>query len=334
MKDVDVYMRESMDKYMNNDNFRGWFSEYNAASIVNYLIIKKDPDAIKVKPVMITEQDIKSFKNRFTELTTALYQQRSSTRELERFETNDYDNFIIWYGRKATEDRKNILTKKKDKYLKEYNNTKLAYDSELNKFKKNAPQRISAYIELRGVSFSGSNDDPVVLLNKVIADVNKAYPEYSFPASDMNDQVLDIYGNYESDIKYLNSVHSLLTDLSDNLIHDLEKKVNYKERQKEIQEYYHSQYDQQIFLAKILILFSLFVVIGSILLHYQIIDTTAFSAYLGLVFSIAFMVFFYYLWDFYMRDNIVFDEYDFNTYLPPSNGKILRSTFKDNIIYC
>lgn len=334
MKDADQYMRVSMDRYLNNDNFRGWFAENNALSIVDHLVTKGDVAAINVKPVMISSQDISNFKNINAELSKSIYQQRSSTRELEQFETNEYNNFILWYGQKIAEDRKNELIKNKNKYLELYNKAKLNYDNQLNEIKKKAPQRSSAYIALRGASFSDSNEDPVVLLNKVISDVNMAYPEYAFPASDMNDQVNYLYGNYESDIKYLNSIHSLLTDLSDNLVHDIEKKAHYKERQKEIEEYYHRQYDQQIFLAKILILFSLFIIVGSILLHYQIIDTTLFAIYLGIVFSVAFVVFFYYLWDFYMRDETIFDEYQFNTYLPPSNGNVLKSTFKDNIIYC
>ena len=83
---------------------------------------------------------------------------------------------------------------------------------------------------------------------------------------------------------------------------------------------------------KILIFFAMFAVVGSILLHFNVISVNVFAAYLGFIFSIAFIVFFYYLWDFYIRDTVVFDEYDFGNYSPPSTGKVLE--FKDNIIYC
>jgi hypothetical protein len=126
----------------------------------------------------------------------------------------------------------------------------------------------------------------------------------------------------------------LIKDLSDNLLPYIEKKANFKEKQLEIQEYYHKQYEQQIFLVKILIVFCLFVAIGNLLMYYSLMTMTVFAAYVGLVSSVAFVVFFYYLWDFYVRDTIIFDEYQFDTYLPPSNGKVLDTTFKDNIIYC
>jgi len=334
MKDVDVYMRESMDRYLNNDNFGGWFAEYNAISIVRFLEKKNVQEAKNARPVLLSDASLEQFKKITSELSTSLYQQRASARELDQFEKNNYDNFISWYGQTKADERKNELSTKKENDLRRYKNLKQTYDNELNEIKKKAPTRASAYIALRGTSFSESNEDPVVLMNKVIADVNTAYPEYSYAASDMNEQIKMLYGNYNTDATYLNSVHSLLSDLSDNLMPSLEKKMNYKERKQEIHEYYHKQYEQQIFLVKLLIFFSLFAIAGSILHHYKIISITAFAVYLGIIFSVAFVMFFYYLWDFYIRDNTVFDEYDFNVYSPPSNGNVLKSTFKDNIIYC
>ena len=339
LKDVDVYMLESMDRYLNNDNFGGWFAEYNAVSIIFFLVKKEKldtkvlEDARKIKAVLLNEEDLAKFKKITSELSTALFQQRSSKRELEQFEKNNYENFIAWYGQAKADERKNELTKKRDKDLQRYTSAKEAYDNELNIIKKGAPKRASDYIALRGTAFAESNEDPVVILNKVLYDVNNAYPEYSFQASDMNEQVKNLYGNYKTDSNYMNSIHTLLKDLSNNLVPSLEKKKNYKDRKQEIQEYYHKQYDQQIFLVKILIFFSLFVIVGSVLLHYEIIPMTIFAIYLGVVASVAFVVFFYYLWDFYIRDTDAFDEYNFNVYSPPSNGLVLRG-FKDNIIYC
>jgi hypothetical protein len=334
MKDADVYMKESMDKYLNNDNFGGWFAEYNAVSIVQLLANKDVIEAKEAKAVLLSKEDIERFKLITAELSTALYQQRSSNRELEQFEKNNYDNYISWYGIQTADQKKNAMVQKNNIVKNRYKAAKEAYDRELNEIKKTAYRRSNAYMGLRGEAFAASNEDPVVLINKVLADVNEAYPEYSYPASDMNEQMKHLYGNYNTDVKYLNSVHSLLSDLSDNLLPSIEKKMHHKERQQEIQEYYHQQYEQQIFIVKILIFFALLAIIGSLLLHYQIIPMAAFAAYLGIVLSVAFVVLFYYLWDFYLRDHTIFDEYQFDVYSPPSNGKVLDTSFNDNIIYC
>lgn len=327
-------MRDAMDKYFYEDTYGGWFSEYSSGTIVRMLSQRGDEDAKRIEPILLSTQDIDRFKDARNRLTTSLYQQLSSARELEVFEKTQYAQFVTDYGVAKAEERKTELTTRAAETLNRYTLEKQTYEQELERIKQGATQRTSTYMTIRGTNFAGSNEDPVVLLNKVIADVNRDYPEYAYAAADMNDQVKHLYGNYNTDVTYLNSVHSLLTDISNNLLHSLEKKAHMKERKQEIQEYYHKQYDQQIFLVKLLIFFSFFVILGSLLLHYRIIQTNVFAAYLGLVFSVAFVVFFYYLWDFYMRDSVVFDEYQFNTYLSPSNGKVLESTFKDNIIYC
>jgi len=332
MTHADVAMRDAMDKYLNEDIYGGWFSEYSACLIVRKLSQQGDPEAKKVEPVLLSIQTIDKFKDRKNRVTTSLYQQLASTKELENFEKNiaTFSNFSA----NKIQERRDELTTRVAEQLNIYTLAKQNYEQELERIKQGAPQRTSNYALMRGTAFAESNEDPVVLMNKVISDVNRDYPEYEYVASDMNDQVKKLYDNYNTDVAYLNSVHSLITDLSNNLVHNLEKKANLKERQKEVQEYYHKQYEQQIFLVKLIIFFSLFAIVGNLLLHYQLIQANVFAAYLGLIFSVAFVVFFYYLWDFYIRDTTIFDEYEFNTYLSPSNGKVLQSTFKDNIIYC
>jgi hypothetical protein len=332
MKDADVYVQESMERYLNKEDFAGWFSEYNAVSILTYLSGKGNQEASDAKKALLSEERCVKFKTMSSEYTSTLYQQRSSTRELEQYEQNRYGDYVTWYGQAKADERKNELTAKKNNAMERYNAAKKAYDDELKSIASGASNRLINYIVLRGDTFVASNDDPVVLLNKVVTDVNRAYPEYAYAASDMNEQITNLYGNYKTDLKYLDSIHELVNDLSDNVVRNMEKKVNVKKRQQEIHEYYHKQYDQQIFLVKILIFFAMFAIVGSILLHYNVISVNVFAAYLGFIFSIAFVVFFYYLWDFYIRDTTIFDEYEFGNYSPPSNGKVLQ--FKDNIIYC
>jgi hypothetical protein len=334
MEDVDTYMREAMDRYLNNDNFAGWFAESNAISIVKLLSEGGDAQATACIPILLSTNANNNFIQAQAQLDTALGEKRSADRQVELYERNKYNNYVQFHGLEKAEEEKNRLKATQNTSQTAYTAAVTNFENQQKIIKNGASSRFSAYIELRGSAFAGANDDPVVLLNKVITDVNNAYPEYNYKASEMNEQVKKIYGNYNTDLKYLNSVHTLVSDLSNNLVPTLEKKIRFKERQKEIQEYYHKQYEQQIFLVKLLVVFAIFALVGFIFLHYQLIPLTAFIIYLGIVFSIAFVVFFYYLWDFYIRDNQVFDEYQFDTYLPPSNGEVLRSTFKDNIIYC
>lgn len=334
MKDVDIYMQESMDRYLNNDNFGGWFAEYNAVSIVCHLADREVVEAKEAKKVLLSEADLANFRRITAELSTSLYQQRASIKELELFEKNSYDNFVSWYGYQKADERKLELVTKKDRDTGRYKLAKENYEKELAQIKKTAPMRSTNYIALRGKAFADSNEDPVLMMNRVLVDVNQAYPEYAYAAVDMNDQIQKLYGNYQTDARYLDSVHSLLTDLSDNLMPSLERKMNHKEREQEIQEYYRKQYDQQIFLLKVLIFFSLLAAIGTLLLYYQLIHLTVFIVYLGAIGGVAFIVFFYYLWDFYIRDTQVFDEYQYGVYGPPSTGKVLDTSFNDNIIYC
>jgi lipopolysaccharide export LptBFGC system permease protein LptF len=336
MAQADLFMRDAMEKYLRGANFGGWYSEHIAGNIVRILIQNGNSDAIKVEPVLLPQETTNAFKKLKENATVALYQQLSSTRELEEFEKEGYASFIQRHDPERADLRKRELTKLKEDYIASYTIEKQKYEDELIRIKQGASKRMSDYMELRADAFVALNDDPVVLMNRVLTDVNRDYPEYAYAATDMHEQVQNLYGNYQTDVQYLNSVHSLLTDLSDNLVRNLEKKIQVKERKQEIQDYYQKKYNQQIFLVQLLIFFSLFVIVGSLLLHYQIMNTYTFVAYVGLVFSVAFVVFFYYLWDFYMRDTTVFDEYQFDTYLPlpNSNGKVLESGFKDNIIYC
>jgi len=71
MKDVDVYMRESMDRYLNNDNFGGWFAEYNAVSIICFLADKEVVAAKEIKKVLLSQADIERIKKITAELSTS-----------------------------------------------------------------------------------------------------------------------------------------------------------------------------------------------------------------------------------------------------------------------
>jgi hypothetical protein len=333
MKNADVLMRDALNKYMSSeDPYLAWFSEYTAVMIVRQLSKNGDKDAKLVESVMMTEEDTNRVKRLRTDNTQALYQKLASDQAYDYFRDKLRADFITDNNLTLADEREAALTQKKTNDNTNYVRAKSEYDSKMNEIKRGASTRIDQYVVLRGTAYADANDDPVVLMNRILNDINQSTDSYT--AADMNEQVGALYENYNTDIRYLDSVHALIKDLSDNLLPDIEKKANFKEKQLEIQEYYHKQYEQQIFLVKILIVFCLFVAIGNLLMYYSLMTMTVFAAYVGLVSSVAFVVFFYYLWDFYVRDTIIFDEYQFDTYLPPSNGKVLDTTFKDNIIYC
>jgi hypothetical protein len=177
--------------------------------------------------------------------------------------------------------------------------------------------------------------DPIVQLNQVIVDISMAYPTYSPQASRMNKQVHAIHDNYTIDLSYGDAVRTLIMDISDNLLSQVEKDLNFKKKQMDIQEYYTKDYQQQIFLLKLLIFFSLIALFGCLLFNFHLMSIEMLALYLGFVASIGFIVLFYYLWDFFLRDNTIFDEYNFLTYVAPHKPSMNQTMdFKDNIIYC
>jgi hypothetical protein len=177
--------------------------------------------------------------------------------------------------------------------------------------------------------------EPISELNQVIVDISMAYPNYSPQARRMNQQVQNIYDNYTIDLSYGIAVRNIITDISDNLLSQVERDLNFKKKQMDIQEYYTKDYQQQIFLLKLLIFFSLIALFGCFLFNSQLISIQLLALYLGFVASIGFIVVFYYLWDFFLRDNTIFDEYNFLTYVAPHKPSMNQtSDFNDNIIYC
>jgi hypothetical protein len=125
----------------------------------------------------------------------------------------------------------------------------------------------------------------------------------------------------------------LIVDLSDNGLPKIQRDIEYKKRTADIQEYYNKNYTQQIVLLKIILVFSLLALFGGLLMNYQLVSASFFAVYLGVVLSIGFIMLFYYLWDFYLRDTTNFDEYQFFTYHPPPKPS-LPNDFHDNVIYC
>lgn len=172
-------------------------------------------------------------------------------------------------------------------------------------------------------------------LNAIITDISGSN---STQAYRLNEEVKNLYNNYNNDVLYMGKLHSIIGDISNNLLNSVERQLDHKKREQDIEEYYRKKYQQQIFILKLVILFSVIALIGCLFFNLHLISIHLLTIYLGFVLSVAFVVIFYYLWDFFIRDNTVFDEYDFLTYVPPKSSHDknagINNQLKDNIIYC
>jgi len=180
--------------------------------------------------------------------------------------------------------------------------------------------------------------NPIDELNVVVRDVSMSD---STMTSGMYYELEKLKNNYDKDVLYMGKLHSIIGDISNNLLNSVERDLNHKKKEQDIQDYYNKQYQQQIFLLKLVIFFSVIALGGCLLFNLGLISVHLLTFYLGFVLSVAFMFIFYYLWDFFLRDNTRFDEYDFATYLPPKVSYLDKQKnmgglgdLRDNIIYC
>ena len=168
--------------------------------------------------------------------------------------------------------------------------------------------------------------DPILRLNQVILDISMSD---SYGKDKLYNEVKKIHENYSKDVEYMGTIHTLIDNVRGSSLVELEKNVNHKKKQQDIQDYYDKKYQQQIFILKIVIVLALFVMAGCLVYNYGIISIYILVVYLGFVLSVGFVVVFYYLWDLFLRDNSQFDEYNFAPYMPPKvHGKLDRTKNK------
>ena len=331
MADVDVYMYRAFDQYKKGEF--GFESEYGAYEIADLLAKEGDEVAARVKETMLTQAQ----RQALIDINSQYHQHKATVgvfqNQLDRFNQTEYENTIRWYGLEKANTTRNEFTQKLEKAKTEEQNYTLFYDAIIAKIKREVPDRIARYEDAK---IGPNKRNPIQQMNQVIIDISNASPEYSPQASQMTQQVHSVHDHFLLDLKYRENVNEVITDLSNNILSQVERDLQFKKKQMDIQEYYAKNYQQQIFLLKILVVFSLFALIGGLLLNYRLISVTLFAMYLGMVLSVGFIVMFYYLWDFYIRDNTVFDEYNFLIYNPPPKPALsdLPPDFKDNIIYC
>ena len=147
-----------------------------------------------------------------------------------------------------------------------------------------------------------------------------------------------IADNYNLDAQYDSHLNIVLSKLSGNELTALkEKEIRLKERKKDIEEYYYTEYGQLTVIVQWATFFVLLGLLGGTLHRYGLIPNTLFMIYLGTIAAIAMIVLVYYLWDFYTRDPTVFQEYNFNSYVsvyPSSPGENVYTPVDPNLLSC
>ncbi len=123
--------------------------------------------------------------------------------------------------------------------------------------------------------------------------------------NDNNIRDMDL-SSYYTEVLY--NAHNL-KDVSQNSIN--------LERNAEINMYYLLKYNKQIYLLQLIIFTCCIALIGAILYSNKILSSNYFTYYLGAVFGIGAIVIIYNIYDIYIRDKHVFNEYDFQ-YNPPT----------------
>jgi hypothetical protein len=126
--------------------------------------------------------------------------------------------------------------------------------------------------------------------------------------------IITQYNNFLTDISFSDTVDELIAPLTSPYNSINSKKNIIQDKQLNINTYYSKLYDKKIKIMKEIIIICCLGLIGCFLLNKKIIDEKTFSMFLGLVFSIGFILVFYDLWDLYIRDNKNFDEYDYSVY--------------------
>ena len=151
-------------------------------------------------------------------------------------------------------------------------------------------------------------------LNVFIEDLNKLK---------MNNTRTD--GIYENIVKDFNNtmkdlyISRSLDDMDELLgLSELSAKEKRElKRRNEINQYYQKRYERQIIILQKMVVFFCLAILGTL------ISDTVRPVYTGLLFAFGFVIFFYDLWDVYLRDSRDFDQYNFNLFYakPPDTDK-------------
>lgn len=98
---------------------------------------------------------------------------------------------------------------------------------------------------------------------------------------------------------------------------DLLQIRNNQERLIQIDQYYIAKYKAQSNVLKKVIFMSCLGLVGAVLYHNKLIPSFAFTIYLGVITSILCIIIAKDVFNIFLRDNMIFDEYDYGFLTPP-----------------
>jgi uncharacterized membrane protein (DUF485 family) len=151
-------------------------------------------------------------------------------------------------------------------------------------------------------------------LNSLIIDLSNNNPKQTRETDIIYYNIISEYNNYISDISFSDVIDEMSYTFASPYNSINGKKNLSQEKRLSINTYYNKLYDKKIKIIKEIIIICCIGLIGCFLLNNQVISDKLFSIYLGIVFSVGFILVFYDLWDLYIRDNTNFDEYDYNVF--------------------
>jgi hypothetical protein len=165
-------------------------------------------------------------------------------------------------------------------------------------------------------------------LNSLIIDLSNNNPKQTRQSDIIYYNIISQYNNYLSDISFSDAVDEKAYTFASPYNSTNGKKNIAQDKKININTYYNKLYDKKIKIIKEVIVVCCFGLIGCFLLNNKIISEKVFTFYLGLVFSIGFIIVFYDLWDLYIRDNKNFDEYNYNIFY---NNKDVSNNIIDKL---
>jgi hypothetical protein len=124
----------------------------------------------------------------------------------------------------------------------------------------------------------------------------------------------NVLTNYTSNIALSKQVTNTIDLMKGNFNDRIKKIDDINQRKLEISRFYTLKYSKEISILQKIVFICGVGLIGCLLFNIGMISNNFLSLYLGIVLAIGFVVVFYNLWDFYVRDNNVFDEYDYGIY--------------------
>ena len=129
-----------------------------------------------------------------------------------------------------------------------------------------------------------------------------------------NDNQIKQYNNFSKEMNiYDGDVRMstmMLQYLNNNKLEDIDNSLN-DMRQIDINNYYTSKYNKESNILKQIIFYCCLALVGSLFFLKGLITETLYIIYLAIIICIGFSAVLYSLYDLYMRDSIVFDEYDY-----------------------